>query len=130
MALSVALISQHLKILSGFSCCFLETASAPHSAFLDPESSQVASGSSGPFEESPHGNLPRMKLLASYIAPISGAELSATKGGERQNRLHLESRTPSWAVLWTLSDIPSIYGNDKPSWKTRPPRRKRPRAHT
>ena len=73
MALSVALISQHLKILSGFSCCFLETASAPHSAFLDPESSQVASGSSGPFEESPDGNLPRMKLLASYIAPISGA---------------------------------------------------------
>ena len=71
MALSVALTSQHLKMLSGFSCCFSETASVPHSVFLDPESSQVASGSSGPFEESPDGNLPRMKLLASYIAPVS-----------------------------------------------------------
>ena len=25
------------------------------------------------------------------------------EGGNRQNRLHLESRTPSWAGLWTLS---------------------------
>ena len=30
----------------------------------------------------------------------------------KQNRLHLESRTPSWARLWTLSYMPSIYGND------------------
>ena len=34
------------------------------------------------------------------------------EGGNRQNRLHLESRIPSWAGLWTLSYMPSIYGND------------------
>ena len=34
------------------------------------------------------------------------------EGGNRQNRLHLESRTPSWAGLWTLSYMPCIYGND------------------
>ena len=30
----------------------------------------------------------------------------------KQNRLYLESRTPSWAGLWTLSYMPSIYGNE------------------
>ena len=35
----------------------------------------------------------------------------------KQNRLYLESRTPSWARLWTLSSMPSIYGNDKPTGK-------------
>ena len=39
------------------------------------------------------------------------------EGGNRQNRLHLESRTPSWAGLWTLSYMPSIYGNDIPTGK-------------
>ena len=34
------------------------------------------------------------------------------EGGNRQNRLHLESRTPSWTRLLTLSYMPSIYGND------------------
>ena len=40
--------------------------------------------------------------------------------GNRQNRLHLESRTPSWAGLWTLSYMPSIYGNDIPTGKPGP----------
>ena len=42
------------------------------------------------------------------------------EGGNRQNRLHLESRTPSWACLWTLSYMPSIYGNDIPIGKPAP----------
>ena len=33
----------------------------------------------------------------------------------KQNRLYLESRTPSWARPWTLSYMPSIYGNDIPT---------------
>ena len=43
-----------------------------------------------------------------------------SEGGDRQNRLHLESRTPSWATLWALSYVPSIYGNDVPSGKPDP----------
>ena len=42
------------------------------------------------------------------------------EGGDRQNSLHLESRTPSWAELWTLSYMPSIYGNDIPNGKPGP----------
>ena len=54
-----------------------------------------------------------------------------TEGGNRQNRLCLESRTPSWAGLWTLSYMPGIYGNDLPTGKPDPPARwKRPRART
>ena len=44
-----------------------------------------------------------------------------SEGGNRQNRLHLESRTPPWAGLWTLSYMPSIYGNDIPTGKPEPP---------
>ena len=36
------------------------------------------------------------------------------------NRLHLESRTPSWAGLWTLSYMPSMYGNKIPTGKPGP----------
>ena len=43
-----------------------------------------------------------------------------TEGGNRQNGLLLESRTPSWAGLWTLSYMPSIYGNDIPTGKPDP----------
>ena len=42
---------------------------------------------------------------------------SGNERGNTQNRLHLESRTPSWAGLWTLSYMPSIYGNDIPTGK-------------
>ena len=42
------------------------------------------------------------------------------EGGNRQNRLYLESRTPSWVGLWTLSYVPSIYGNDIPTGKSGP----------
>ena len=38
----------------------------------------------------------------------------------KQNRLYLESRTPSWAGLWTLSYMPSIYGNNVPTGKPGP----------
>ena len=51
-------------------------------------------------------------------------ELSASRGrnegGNRQNRLHLESKTPSWAGLWALSYMPSIYGNNIPTGKPGP----------
>ena len=40
--------------------------------------------------------------------------------GDRQNSLHLESRTPSWAGQWTLSSMPSICGNDIPTGKPGP----------
>ena len=43
-----------------------------------------------------------------------------SEGGNRQNRLHLESRTPSWAGLWTLSCMRSIYGNNIPTGKPGP----------
>ena len=32
--------------------------------------------------------------------------ISHIEGGNRQNRLHLESRTPSWARLWTWAICP------------------------
>ena len=48
---------------------------------------------------------------------VSGPD---SEGRSRQNRLHLESRTPSWAGLWTLSYTPSIYGNNIPTGKPDP----------
>ena len=39
---------------------------------------------------------------------------------KKQNRLYLESGTPSWAGLWTLSYMPSIYGNNIPTRKVAP----------
>ena len=38
----------------------------------------------------------------------------------KQNRLYLKSRTPSWDGLWTLSYMPSIYGNHIPTGKPGP----------
>ena len=46
--------------------------------------------------------------------------IDGIEGGNRQNRLHLESRTPAWARLWALSYMPSIYGNDIPTGKQGP----------
>ena len=43
------------------------------------------------------------------------------EAGNRQNRLRIESRTPSWDGLWTLSSMPSIYGNNIPTGKPGPP---------
>ena len=43
-----------------------------------------------------------------------------TERGNRQNRLYLESRTPSWARQWTLSYMPSIYGNNTQTGKPGP----------
>ena len=45
------------------------------------------------------------------------ASRAGNEGGNGQNRLHLESRAPSWAGLWTWSFIPSIYENDIPTGK-------------
>ena len=45
---------------------------------------------------------------------------SSNKRGNRRNRLYPESRTPSWARLWTLSYRPNIYGNDIPTGKPGP----------
>ena len=39
---------------------------------------------------------------------------------ETQNRLCLESRTPSWAGLWILSYVSNIYGSDIPTGKPGP----------
>jgi len=47
--------------------------------------------------------------------------ISDIEGGNSQNRLHLESKTPSWAGMWSLSYMPSIYGNDMPTGKSDPP---------
>ena len=46
--------------------------------------------------------------------------MDGIEGGNRQNKLSLESRTPSWAGLWALSYLPSIYGNDLPTGKPGP----------
>ena len=43
------------------------------------------------------------------------------RGSRKQNKLHLESRTPSWAGPWTLSYMPSIYGNNIATGKPDPP---------
>ena len=51
---------------------------------------------------------------------------SGPEGGNRQNRLHLESRTPSWAGLWTLIYMPGIYGNYKATGKPDPMDRRAP----
>ena len=43
-----------------------------------------------------------------------------TEGGNRQNRLYLESKTPSWARLWTLNYMPCICRNNIPAGKPDP----------
>ena len=58
-----------------------------------------------------------------------GSRACSPEGGNRQNRLHLESRTPSWAGPWTLSYMPSIYGSSTPK-ENQTPRWKSPRAPT
>ena len=45
---------------------------------------------------------------------------SDTEGGNRQNRLCLESGTSSWAGLRTLSSMPNFYANDIPTGKPGP----------
>ena len=56
------------------------------------------------------------------------ASRAGNEGRNRQNRLHLESRTPSWARLWTLSYVPSVYGDDIQTGKSDPPDWKSSRA--
>uniref|UniRef100_A0A4W2EMM7 RNA-directed DNA polymerase n=1 Tax=Bos indicus x Bos taurus TaxID=30522 RepID=A0A4W2EMM7_BOBOX len=54
------------------------------------------------------------------IKKAEGRRIDA-EGGNRQNRLHLKSRTPCWTRLWTLSYMPSTYGNDTATGKPDPP---------
>ena len=58
----------------------------------------------------------QVSVVVSY-----GTQLPHVEGGNRQNRLHLGNRTTSWAGLWTLSYMPSIYGSDIPTGKSEPP---------
>ena len=46
----------------------------------------------------------------------------------KQNRLYLESRAPSWAGLWTLSYMLSIFGDDIPTGKPGARKEEPPRA--
>ena len=63
----------------------------------------------------------QQKIAKSYREKCKKEHLvSAGEGGNRQSRLHLESRTASWAGLWTWSSMPSIYGNDIPTGKPGP----------
>ena len=92
----------------------------------------------------PHGSVGKESTCNAGDTGNSGSILgwgrspgggNGNEGGNRQNRLHLESRTPSWAGLWTLSCMPRIYGNDLPTGKPDPappaPKQwKSPRAHT
>ena len=58
------------------------------------------------------------------------ASRAGNEGGNRQNRLHLESRTPSWAGLWTLSIHPVSMETTYKLENQAPPGWKSPRAHT
>ena len=79
---------------------------------------------------SPCWSLPRCPFPIKSLDFVS----ACVEGGNRQNRLHLESRTPSWAGLWALSYMPSICGNNIPTGKPdahpHPPPWKSPRAQT
>ena len=61
-----------------------------------------------------------ISLLMVLILWIKSIKAGGNEGGNRENRLHLESRAPSWAGLWTLSSMPSVYGNDIPTGKPDP----------
>ena len=49
---------------------------------------------------------------------IAGRNINNLQGGNRT--CSIESRTPSWTGLWTLSSMPSIYGNNIPTGKPDP----------
>ena len=53
-----------------------------------------------------------------------------SEGGRKQKGLYLESRTPSWSILWSVSYMPSVYGNDISIGKPEAPEKKSPRACT
>ena len=46
--------------------------------------------------------------------------ISDIEEGNSQKMLRLESKTPSWARLSSLSYMPSICGNDMPTGKSEP----------
>ena len=80
-------------------------------------------------EREPSNCLPaRLPPRISSIAGLSFTNTDARKcwahdshwRGSRQSQLHLESRTPPWAGLWTLSFMPSMYGNDIATGKPGP----------
>ena len=67
-----------------------------------------------------YGFVSCISILFWYLS-IYNPYVTTIEGGNRQNRLRLESRTPSWAGLWTLSYMLSIYGNNIPTEKLDPP---------
>ena len=74
-------------------------------------------------------SVPSLLAMGPHRASISFfVNQGDNEGGNRQ-KAGLESRTPSWAGLWTLSYRPSIYGNDN-QLENQVPRRKSPRAPT
>ena len=59
-----------------------------------------------------------------HFSPVRLAKevcVCVTERGNRQNRLHLESRTPFWAGLWTLSHTQYPW-KWHTNWKIRPPK--------
>ena len=69
----------------------------------------------------PTSNTKEAEVEWFYDAKVKAkVEICSFEGGNRQNRLYLESRTPSWARLWPLSYMPSVYENDIPTGKLDP----------
>ena len=68
----------------------------------------------------PSSTFPRQTIVSLCLSLLNPIPCSLYEGGNRQNRLHLESRTPSWARLWTLRYVPTIYGNNIPTGKPGP----------
>ena len=76
-------------------------------------------------------NCQREKILAVQVTKgerLTGLSHAGNEGGNRQNRLHLESRTPSWAVDFEL--YAQYLWKWHTTWKTKPPGQKSLRART
>ena len=92
------------------------------------ENMKICSASSAREEMQEHGRLHCTPTTGALTRVSEGMEESEpshsggrhVEGGNRQNRLRLESRTPSWVALWTWSAMPSIHGNDIPPGKPGP----------
>ena len=69
----------------------------------------------------PQGNHVQVQTFGNVDAVVwTHFSLNLNSVFSLQKRLYLESRTPSWAGLWTLSYVASIYGNNTPTGKPGP----------
>ena len=66
-----------------------------------------------------------MPLFQEITTSLIDRYVSSIEEGKRTGAI---LKAASWAGLWTLSSMPSIYGNDVPTGKPGP--RKCPRART